>query len=297
MNIKSLLKKSKIITSLYNYVCSLITVFSPTLNTKIRFRIAKGKSLDLKNPKSLDEKISWLKLYNYNHNKLVFQCADKYRVREYIKSRHCSEILNELYGVYNKVDEVPWEKLPKKFVLKWNTGSGGNLICTDKDTLDIKMAIKKMKKMGRRKYHLPYAELQYKHIKPLLICEKYLESDQGKLPYDYKVYCFNGKPMAILVIMGRNEDLKAVFMSPEWEFISYVDKYKKVDKLPERPEDLDTMIRTSAMLSEPFPFVRIDYYHINGKTIFGEMTFTPAGGINMAQTNINGKSMGELLNL
>ena len=160
-----------------------LTIISPKLATKVIYRRRIHKPLDLDNPQTLDEKIQWLKLNTYYKNPLVTQCADKYAVREYVKDCDCGEILNELIGVYDKVEEIPWDTLPKQFVIKWNFGCGENLIVFDKDKLDIQKAIKQLKKWYRTRntFYLTYCELQYKGIPPKLICEKLIETEDGTL--------------------------------------------------------------------------------------------------------------------
>ena len=116
------LKKNPLIMMFYTRFRRLLTVISPKLNTIVTFRISKGKPINLKNPRTFDEKISWLKLNTYYKNPLISMCADKYAVREYVSSCGLSEILNELYGVYDRVEDINWEDLPDKFVLKWNNG-------------------------------------------------------------------------------------------------------------------------------------------------------------------------------
>ena len=177
---KSFLKKSKFLKTLYlkcnEVIYSISTIISPKLNTKMRYKAAFGKELNLDNPKTLNEKLLWLKLNNYSKDPLVIQCADKYRVREYIKDCGCGDILNELYGVYDSADEIPWEDLPNKFVLKWNFGAGMNIVCTDKSQMRRDEVIRQMKKWGRNKYWLPYSEMQYKYIPQKIICERLINA-------------------------------------------------------------------------------------------------------------------------
>ena len=130
---------------------SILTVISPVLNTKMRYKDAFGKKLDLNNPQTLNEKILWLKLNKYINDPLVIQCADKYRVREYVKSCGCGEILNELIGVWNTAKEIPWEDLPNQFVLKWNFGAGMNIICTDKSKMNKNEVIRQMEKWEKKR--------------------------------------------------------------------------------------------------------------------------------------------------
>lgn len=177
------IKRSKFLQRVYSDACTFyycgLTVISPKLNTKARYRAAFGKKLDLQNPKTLNEKILWLKLYNYINNPLVAQCADKYRVREYVKECGLEDILVKLHGVYKTADEIPWESLPNQFVLKWNFGAGYNIVCTDKEKMDGEAVISQMKKWGKEKYWLPYSEMQYQHYHKLIICEELLNAKEG----------------------------------------------------------------------------------------------------------------------
>lgn len=183
MKVIQTLKKNKLLQKAYSDVCTLyycgLTVISPELNTKARYRAAFGRKLNLENPQTLNEKILWLKLNNYINNPLVAQCADKYRVREYVKQCGLEDILVELYGVYKTADEIPWETLPNQFVLKWNFGAGYNIVCTDKAKMDRETVISQMKKWGKEKYWLPHSEMQYKNYPKLIICEKLLNAKEG----------------------------------------------------------------------------------------------------------------------
>lgn len=279
------------------FVANLSAV-SPTLASKYLYKRVFKKKLNLDNPMTFNEKLLWLKLNVYDKNPLVSQCADKYRVREYVKACGYGHLLNDLIDVWKSVDEIDWESLPEKFVLKCNHGAGYNIICDDKSKLDIESTKKKLRKWMKRDYWKESAEVHYKYIPKRIICEKYLESKTSFLPADYKIYCFNGIPKLILFIADRDCDKKGVFMSPEWEFISWVgSSYKKFEKIPEKPESLEEMIRAAAKLSAPFPFVRVDFYHINNRPVFGELTFTPGACLYTSQTTIDGVTMGELLDI
>ena len=239
-------------------------------------------------PRTLDEKIQWLKLNAYNKNPLVTQCADKYAVRDYVKSCGCSEILNDLYGVYDSVDEIKWDELPEKFVIKWNFGCGQNLICFDKSKLDIEKAKKQLRNWYKlhNTFYLPYSEMQYKGIKPKLICERFIEPDSGTLPVDYKLYCFNGLSDCVLLCAGRDTEghhAKYYFFDRDWNLKRYNNAGKQVSAdftLPQ-PENYKKLFEYADKLSKPFPFVRADFYMERGNVIFGELTFTPCGGFDV----------------
>lgn len=157
----------------------LLTCISPTLNTKLRYCMSFRRKLDLKNPKTLNEKNLWLKLNRYMYNPLVIQCADKFRVREYVESCGCGDILNELYGTYDTPEEIDWDSLPQQFVLKWNFGAGMNIICTDKSKLNRAEAVTQLEKWGKVKCWLPFAELQYKYAPKKIVCERLLNAVFG----------------------------------------------------------------------------------------------------------------------
>jgi len=299
-NLKERMKKNKFIyknmVNIDKPLRKIMSSISPELNTRYLYRRVHGKTLNLENPKSFNEKLIWLKLNTYNNNDLVTQCADKYRVREYVKEKNLGYLLNDLIDAYDTPEEIEWNRLPTKFVLKGNHGAGYNIICDDKSKLDINKAEKQLKKWMKEDYWKPYAEINYKYISKKIICEKYLDTNEGFLPIDYKIYCFNGVPKAILVMSDRDTEIDAVFMDNDWNFISNVSKYKN-EKIPKKPSSLDEMLEAAKRLSEPFPFVRVDFYQYRNQPIFGELTFTPSGGLVVSQTAIEGKGMGELLKL
>lgn len=262
-----------------------LTRISPKLNTKIIYLVKFKRPINLKNPRTLDEKIQWLKFNTYYNNPLITQCADKYAVREYIKQCGCPEILNELYGVYDKVDEVAWDDFPNKFVIKWNFGCGQNLIVFDKSKLDIEKAKCKLNDWYNLHdtFYLTYSEMQYKGIVPKLICENLIESEHGGLPVDYKFYCFNGVPEVVLVCVGRDsegENAKYYFFDRNWNLKRYNTAGKEAPEgftLP-KPSNIDKLFDYAEMICKPFPFVRADFYLEYGKCYFGELTFTPLAG-------------------
>ena len=275
----------------------LATLLSPKLNTTLRYYQANGVFPNYDNPKTFTEKLVWLKLYKYINDPLVIQCADKYRVRAYVAEKGCANTLNELIGVYDNAYQIPWKELPNKFVLKWNFGAGMNIICTNKELLDINSTIRKLNKWGKTKYWLNHSEMQYKHIPRKIICEKFLENTGDSVIPDYKVYCFNGEPLAILVMHERGKGVKSEFFDREWNMLQNTKKYQTPRERTPKPACFDRMIEVSKKLSKPFPFVRCDFYVVNSQIVFGELTFTPAGGVLTSQTMINGKEMGEYLSL
>lgn len=302
MILKERMKKNsilqKIYIDIYNTICCLATIISPTLNTKIHYKNAFKKKIDLKNPRTLNEKILWLKLNTYYKNPLVIQCADKFAVRKYVIECGCGDILVPLIGAWDDPDEIPWDDLPDQFVLKWNNGAGMNIVCTNKSLMDKQKAIKQLRKWGKCKYWLLHSEMQYKYIPKKIICEQLLsdENVSGPIP-DYKVYCFHGIPQAIFVMHDRGGNLKTEFFDTSWNTLENTNKYDSPSTITPQPVCLNEMVNISKKLSAPFPFVRCDYYIVNNKLYFGELTFTPAGGLYTSKTKINGKDMAEYLNV
>lgn len=285
---------------IFRKIMAIISTFSPTLTSKIYYEIKLKKKLDLKNPKTFNEKLMWLKLSEYENDELIIQCADKYKVREYVENCGCREILNELIDVYDNVDEIDFKKLPNKFVLKCNHAAGYNIICQDKSKLDIDKTKKQLKKWLKSDYWKYVAELQYKNVEKKIICEKFLESKDGNAIEDYKIYCFNGKPLFCMVCVGRNFGKpKYYFMDREWKLmrINPAGINAQSDFTIDKPDCIDEMYTYAEKLSKPFKFVRADFYDYNSKTIFGELTFTPAGCVDKNYNDETQEKLGNLIEI
>lgn len=298
--IKKSIKKNKIISNLYLKYRELLSVISPELASKFLYRRAFGKKLDLNKPITLNEKLMWLKLNTYYNNPLITQCADKYRVRDYITQCGCPEILNDLIAIWDSVDEINWDLLPNKFVLKCNHGSGYNIICSNKMEFDIEKAKIQISKWMKEDYWKLYAEVNYKYIEKKIICEKYIETDNGLVPDDYKVYCFNGKPYCVMVCVGRdNGKPKYYFFDMDWNILPINRDSKNIPDnfLMEKPQGIDQLFKYTEVLCKGFPFVRADFYLAKGKTIFGELTFTPAGALDSNRLPETDKMFGDMLQI
>lgn len=283
---------------LLNTVFCLATLISPTLNTKLRYRYLFKKKLNLKSPQTFNEKLLWLKLKKYNHDPLVIKCADKYRVREYVKDCGYEDILVDLIGVWDSAKDILWDELPDKFVLKWNFGAGMNVICENKSALDRTDVIKKMESWEKNKFWLSHSEMHYKYIPKKIVCENFLEATEESVIPDYKVYCFHGKPEAVLVMHNRGSDeMNTEFFNSKWEPLDNSSKYASVLNATPKPACLDQMLQAAESLASPFPFVRCDFYILDEKLYFGELTFTPAGGMYTSTTKIKGKDMSDYLNV
>ncbi len=306
MNIKSTFKKSNTIIRLYELINKKYIIFlskvSPTLASKYLYKKNFGKSINLVNPKTFNEKLMWLKLY-WQHP-LKVRCADKYEVIEYAKEVACHDIINTVYNIYDSTKEIEWDKLPQKVVLKCTHGCGANIVSKDKNSLDKANTLKNLDKWMKKDYSLDYAEIHYKKIKPRIISEKYIEPESGLLPKDYKVFCFNGEPKVTMVCSNRESGTaKYYFFDNDWNILPYNKsgkealKNKIVTSLEDKPKCFEKMLDSAKKLSQPFPFVRIDFYEKDDQVILGEMTFTPCGCIDHNLTKEAEYDMGEWIKL
>lgn len=245
-----------------------------------RFRAAFGRDIDLHNPHSFNEKMQWLKLYNRKEEYTVM--VDKYRVREYISRTIGEDYLIPLLGVWDNAEAIEFEQLPKQFVLKCNHNSGkGMIICKNKDLLDIPSTKKTLRDGLNENYYLLNREWPYKNVERRIIAEKYMVDGQTQQLIDYKVHCFNGIPRFVLVCSDRfsKDGVKEDFYDINWNRIpvSRPNKRTSAQDVP-RPEQLDEILEISKALANNIPFLRTDFYIINGKVYFGEITFFPASG-------------------
>ena len=223
------------------------------------------------------EKIQWIKMHG-NLEKYK-DLVDKYKVREFVKQKIGTKYLTEVLGVYNSTDEINFDKLPNKFVLKLNTGSGYNIICTDKEKLNKRKTIKQLNKWLKEDYYEIKKEPQYKNIDKKIICEKYMENKEGNL-LDYKFFCFSGKVEFIEVDFDRFKNHAMNFYDTKWNLLDLKKgKYPNYSGKLEKPINLVEMISISEKLSDELPFARIDLYNVDNKIYFGEITLTPAGGL------------------
>ncbi|WP_018757574.1 ATP-grasp fold amidoligase family protein [Paenibacillus terrigena] len=295
--LKETIRRQESLMNMYKFlnqrINNAIYQISPVLLTKKLYKETMGTRLDLVNPKDFNEKLQWLKLY-WQHP-LVAKCADKYTVREYIEECGYSEILNELYGVYDQSQDVDFGALPNQFAIKCTHGCGFNIICSDLSAVNTEEMREKLDGWMKTRYSLVAAEVQYDKMKPRIICEKYLGDAAGNTPADFKVYCFHGKAVFILACTDRNTGVKFSLYDKNWELFPYRkwNSSKNIDK----PITLDQMLRVSEALSQPFPFVRIDYYEYEGQLILGEMSFTPTGCLDSQLEEETSLYMGNLITL
>lgn len=253
---------------------SVVIKTSPALASKVIYYKKFRKKLDLKDPKTFNEKLMWLKLNE--DDSLKTKCADKYLVRDYITELGYSSILIDLYKVYDSVEEINFDELPNRFVLKCTHGSGFNIICSNKEQLNEKETMVLLKKWMKTDFSLLSAEPHYSKIKPRIIVERFLGESDGKVPIDYKIHCFHGKPEIIELVLhrGTNEQ-KYILLNSDWDVLPYNEQSTHYNGDIQKPEKLDQMLEIAKELSSVFTYVRVDLYFYDNEVYFGELTFTP----------------------
>ena len=248
------------------------------LYLKWKFKLTMGYKLDLDNPKTFNEKMQWLKLNDRNteYTKMV----DKYSAKEYVGSIIGKEYIIETIGIYDKFDDINFSDLPDKFVIKPTHTSGDIYICNDKSKIDYLELKKRVNKWLKRNYYKIHREWPYKNIEPKIIIEKYMDDTKYHELVDYKIMCFNGDPEIIFTCTERfsNEGLKVTFFDLNWEKLPFERHYPSSSRNIKKPNNFDKMLELSKKLSKDIPFVRVDWYEINGKLYFGELTFYPGSG-------------------
>jgi len=237
-----------------------------------------NKVINLENPKTFNEKLNWLKLNWYDENARI--CSDKYLVRNYVREKGLAHLLNPLCGkgVYSDPKQIDVNELPDRFVLKATHDSGHNIICTDKSMINWKIARKKMKWWLEIDYSIMSGEWAYYNNNPGIICEEFLEDKENGELLDYKFFCFNGRPELIFLASDRKNHAKSDFYDLDWNKLPFRWLYEPSGKIFKKPKRLKEMIEYATKLSEDFPFVRVDFYEVEGRVYFGELTFFHGGG-------------------
>jgi len=267
-----------------------------SLYLKVVFRVFMGYPLNLKNPRTYNEKLQWLKLYD--RNPFYTQLVDKYEVRRYILEKLGEEYLIPSYGVWNSFNDIPFDTLPNQFVLKCTHDCGSIIICENKANFDIETARKKISVALKKKYYYLSREWPYKNIKPRIIAEKFMTDESGVELKDYKVFCFNGVPKLIQVNYDRFTNPKKNIYDTDWNYIPVAMTYPTdPKKIISKPDNLKAMLSVAKILSKDYPTVRVDFYLIYNKIYFGELTFFPASGFGKFEPEEFDLKMGSWMNL
>lgn len=248
------------------------------LYLQMLYRRVFNKKLDLENPQGYNEKLFWLKLYDRRPEYTTM--VDKYAVKQYVADRIGEEYVIPTLGVWNKPEDIEWEKLPDQFVLKCTHDSGGLVICRDKEKLDIQSAMKKLRKSLKTNYYKAGREWPYKNVPRRIIAEKYMEDKSvGELP-DYKFFCFDGVVKALFIGTERGTgDVKFDYYDADFNHLDLVQIHPMSGKDLPKPQHFEKMKELASKLSKGLPQVRVDFYNINGDIYFGELTFFHHGAV------------------
>lgn len=290
------------------------TIPADAFYLKMLYRHYLGKKLNLKSPVTYNEKMQWLKLYDRRPEYTMM--VDKYEAKKYVSKILGDEYVIPTLGVWDRYEDIDFSQLPDQFVLKCTHDSGGLVICTDKSHFDQMAAKRQMNHALKRKYYKNTREWPYKNVKPRIIAETYMENrssdndeqaDYNKLNcrkenslVDYKFYTFNGKCHFLYVSKGleNHETANISFLTTEWEFAPFRRKdYAPFKTLPDRPVNFKKMFELSEELAKSIPFLRVDFYEINGQIYFGEFTFFPCSGFIPFSPEEYDEKIGRLLEL
>lgn len=253
-------------------------VFPDWLLSKLYSIILLGRIVNLDNPQTFNEKIQWLKIYKFPKDPLIIQCADKYRVKEYLNEKSLGDREVPLLGVWEKTEDVPWEALPNSFVLKCNHGCAYNIVVRNKKLANRIEIFKQLNEWLKEDFGRFNVEPHYSHIKKrLILCEEFL----GDKITDYKFFCFNGLPKFMYVSTDLIHDREAeigFFNLDGSKMAMKRNDYKDLESV-KLPSKYDQMLSDAKKLCEGFEFVRVDFFVLPQKYYFAEMTFTPGGGM------------------
>ena len=266
------------------------------LYLEMLYQVRMGEKLNLKNPVTFDEKLQWLKLYDRKPE--YTKMADKYEVRKYVTDKLGEEYLIPLLGVWNQADEIDFTVLPEQFVLKCTHDSGSVIICRDRERFNEAEAREKLRKTLSTNYYYPSREWPYKDIKPRIIAEKYMTDESGVELKDYKIYTFGGVPHLIQVDFGRFTQHKRNLYTTEWEYIDETIEYPRDPSVQiERPKKLKEMLSCAGKLAEGTASLRTDFYSINDRIYFGEITFYQEAGFAHFSSEEYAKELGRMIRL
>ncbi len=277
---------------------NILIKICPVFYVKQQYKYITHHKLNLKNPVRYTEKLQYLRLFVYPKDLDVIRCASRDGAREYLKEQGFEDLLIKSYGVFDRFEDIDFEKLPNQFVLKCTHACSFNEIVREKSKFDIETSRKKFHKWLNTNYGNMTCEKHYSPIKPRIIVEEYI-GELEHLPTEYKIHVFNGKAKSLYVVTGRGEDIRYNNYYIDWTPFdgSQFNGWKKTDHELEKPKNWERMVKISEQLGKIFPFVRVDLYNINGKIYFSELTFTPAKGTLILDDDKCDFEMGEWLDI
>lgn len=264
---------------LESLLVNLYFLFPDKLYLTLLFRLKMGRWINWREPKTYNEKLQWLKLYNRRGE--YTQMVDKYEVKEYVRKLIGEEYIIPTIGVWDNVDDIDFNTLPDQFVLK-TTHSGGNtgvVICKDKHAFNFEEAKAKLRRSLKQSIYAKLREWPYKNVKPRILAENYLSDNINNSLLDYKFYCFNGVPKILVLSSGRNEMLSFDYYDMDFNHLPFQQGGPNSSKPLSCPINFDKMKQISGILSQNLPHVRVDFYEVGGKVYFGELTFFDSSGM------------------
>ena len=249
---------------------------------KVCWKSMYGSDLNLKHPKTFNEKINWLKLHD--RRPLYTTLVDKYRVKQWVTEKIGEKYVIPTLGVYKSVDEIDIKKLPDRFVLKCNHDSGNVVFCHDKSTFDLQMAKRNLEDSLQKDYYLRCREWPYKNVERCILAEEFITSASNNMHDipDYKFFCFDGEVKGLYVATGRNNPFGEVrfdFFDADYNHLPFCQGHDNAKVIPQKPKNFDLMKEIAAKLSKDIPFVRVDLYDLIDRVYFGEMTMYHLGGM------------------
>lgn len=243
------------------------------------FYYKMGKHLDLENPKTFNEKLQWLKLFDRKPEYTTM--VDKYATKKYVADRIGEQYIIPTLGVWERFDDIDFDKLPNQFVMKCTHDSGGLVICRDKSKFNVSEARAKINKSLKSNYFYAGREWPYKNVRPQIIAELYMEDSKTSELRDYKFFCFDGKVKALFIASDRQsstEETKFDFFDENYVHIPVTNGHPNASVLPDKPICFDEMKRLASVLSKGIPHLRVDFYEVEGRVFFGELTFSHWSG-------------------
>ena len=291
------IKKNPYYIIFWIFKYSGLSSISDYIFIKTHWRLHMGYPLNLRTPISLSEKLQWIKLYD--RKPIYTTMVDKYAVKEYVAKLIGEEYIIPTIAIYDSVEQIDFNKLPDRFVIKCTHDSGSIAICKDKNSFDWKKHKPLFEKALSENYYTHAREWPYKNVKPRIIIEEFLSELENKDIKDYKFFCFNGEAKFLKVDYDRFINHKANYYDLNWNFLSYKEDGILNDQnhIEEKPENFDKMIEFTNILSKGTKFLRVDFYNINGKIKFGELTFFPRNGFGVLSPYSTDKQVGKFIDL
>lgn len=272
-------------------------VFSDEKYLKIVYKLKLNKKLNLNNPTTYNEKLQWLKLHD--RKKEYIDMVDKYAAKQFVSKKIGSEYVIPTLGIYDSFDDINFDELPNQFVIKCTHDSGGLFIVKDKNSFDCNKAKKIINKCFKKNYYNSGREWPYKNVKPRIIIEEYKEDSNTKELRDYKYFCFNGKVEMMFISSNRQGegDTYFDFFDKDFNHLPFRQGHPNAPVVPEKPINHSKMIELAEKLSSGIPHVRIDFYEVDNKIFFGEMTFYHFSGFTPFESEEWDNKIGDMLDL